>query len=44
MKKMILSSMGNEITYKNLGLTLIAPDYEVVGHMIDVCKKFWTFL
>ena len=40
MKKMILSSMGNEITYKNLGLTLIAPDYEVVGHMIDVCKNF----
>ena len=25
MKKMILNSMGNEITYKNLGLTYLAP-------------------
>ena len=40
MKKMILSSFGNEITYKNLGLTLIAPDYEVISHMMDVCKNF----
>ena len=40
MKKMILSSIGNDITYKNLGLTLMAPDYEVISHMIDVCKNF----
>ncbi len=40
MKKMILSTMGNDITYKNLGLTLMAPDYEVISHMIDVCKNF----
>lgn len=40
MKKMILNSMGNEITYKNLGLTLMAPDYEVISHMTDVCKNF----
>ena len=40
MKKMILSSFGNEITYKDLGLTLMAPDYEVIAHMIDVCDNF----
>ena len=40
MKKMILSTFGNEITYKDLGLTLMAPDYEVISHMIDVCKNF----
>ena len=40
MKKMILSSLGNDITYKNIGLTLMAPDYEVISHMINVCKNF----
>lgn len=40
MKKMILSSMGTDITYKNLGLTLMAPDYEVISHMINVCNNF----
>ena len=40
MKKMILYSMGNDITYKNLGLTLMAPDYEIISHMADVCKNF----
>ena len=40
MKKMILSTFGNEITYKDLGLTLMAPDYEVISHMVDVCDNF----
>ena len=40
MKKMILSKMGNEITYKNIGLTLMAPDYEVISHMTNVCDNF----
>ena len=40
MKKMILSTFGNEITYKDLGLTLMAPDYEVISHMTDVCNNF----
>lgn len=40
MKKMILYSNGEDITYKNLGLTLMAPDYEVISHMIDVCKNY----
>ena len=40
LKKMILSSSGDEFIYRNLGLTLIAPDYEVIDHMTDVCKNF----
>ena len=40
MKKMILSSLDDEIIYKNIGLTLMAPDYEVISHMIDVCNNF----
>lgn len=40
MKKMILSNFGDEFTYKNVGLTLMAPDYEVISHMISVCKNF----
>lgn len=40
MKKMILSTFGDEITYKNIGLTLMAPDNEVISHMADVCKNF----
>ena len=40
MKKMILSTLGNEITYRNVGITLMAPDYEVISHMIDVCNNF----
>ncbi len=40
MKKMILSSLGTDITYKNIGLTLMAPDYEVISHMIEVCDNF----
>ena len=39
MKKMILDS-SNEIIYKNLGLTLMSPDYEVIDHMTSVCKNF----
>ena len=39
MKKMILSS-SSEIIYKNVGITLMAPDYEVISHMADVCKNF----
>ena len=40
MKKMILGSLGNDIIYKNIGLTLMAPDYEEISHMIDVCENF----
>lgn len=40
MKKMLLSTFGDEYTYKNIGFTLMAPDYEVISHMTDVCKNF----
>lgn len=40
MKKMILGTLGDEYSYKNVGFTLMAPDYEVISHMIDVCKNF----
>lgn len=40
LKKMILGSINGETVYRNLGLTLMAPDEEVIDHMIDVCKNF----
>ena len=39
MKKMILDS-STDIVYKNLGLTLMSPDYEVISHMSSVCDNF----
>ena len=40
LKKMILGTINGETVYRNLGLTLMAPDYEVISHMTDVCKNF----
>lgn len=40
LKKMILGTINGETVYRNLGLTLMAPDYEVIEHMTDVCKNF----
>lgn len=40
LKKMSLGIINGESIYRNLGLTLMAPDYEVISHMIDVCKNF----
>lgn len=36
MKKLILS--GN--TYRDLGVTLVSPDYDIIDHMIDVCNNY----
>ena len=38
-KKLTLYTIGDEFTYKDLGLSLMAPDYEVIEHMISVCKN-----
>ena len=38
-KKMILDS-STDIVYKDLGLTLMSPDNEIIEHMSDVCKNF----
>lgn len=40
LKKMILGTLNGENVYRDLGLTLMAPDYEEIAHMIDVCKNF----
>lgn len=40
MKKMILSSIGNDIVYRDLGITQIAPDYESVSRIMNVCKNY----
>lgn len=40
LKKMILGTIHGETIYRNLGLTLMAPDYEVIEHMTDICKNF----
>ena len=38
MKKMILGNSGNGYIYKDLGITYVSPDYETIGHMIEVAK------
>lgn len=38
-KKLILSSSGDNV-YKDIGITLVSPDYEIIDHMTDVCKNF----
>ena len=40
MRKMIIGKSGDNYIYKNLGLTSISPDYESIGHMIDVAKNY----
>ncbi len=40
MKKMILASFDDEIVYRNLGLTLIAPDFESVSRIKNVCENY----
>ena len=39
MKKLLLSDSGEQ-TYKNLGITCMSPDYEVLSHMMEVCDNF----
>ena len=40
MKKMIITSLGDDIVYRNLGLTLITPDYESLSRIMNVCKNY----
>ena len=40
MKKMILSAFDDEIIYRNLGLTLVSPDFESVSRIMKVCKNY----
>ena len=40
MNKMILASLGNDFSYRNLGITAISPDFESTSKMIDICKNY----
>ena len=40
MKKMIYNVSSDNITYRNLGITYIAPDYESTSHIIDIAKAY----
>ncbi len=40
LKKMILDSSGSNVTYRNIGITAMSPDYESTSHMIEVAKSF----
>ena len=40
MKKMILGKLNGENVYKNLGLEIMSPDYELIDHMTQVCENY----
>ena len=40
MKKMILGKYNGENVYRNLGLEIMSPDYELIDHMIQVCDNY----
>ena len=40
MNKMILSSLGSDIVYRNLGITSISPDIESATRIMNVCKNY----
>ena len=38
-KKLTLSS-GDTPVYRDLGVTIVSPDFEIISHMSDVCKNY----
>ena len=40
MKKMILGPLDGENVYRNLGLEIMSPDYEIIEHMTQVCENY----
>ena len=40
MRKMIIGKSGDSYVYRNLGLTSISPDYDSIGHMIEIAKNY----
>lgn len=40
MKKMIYNISGDSITYRNLGITYIAPDFESTSHILSIAKAY----
>lgn len=40
MKKLILNTNKDSITYRNLGITYISPDFESISHILDVADNY----
>lgn len=40
MKKLILNVSSDKITYRNLGVTYICPDFESISHILDVADNY----
>jgi len=40
MKKMLLDSSGDSYIYRNIGLTVMSSDYELLEHMISVTNNY----
>ena len=40
MSKMILGTLGDGFSFRNLGLTSISPDFESTSRIMDVCKNY----
>lgn len=40
LNKMILSEKDGVYTYKNIGMSYMAPDYETITHMTEVARNF----
>ena len=40
MKKMILGKYNGKNVYKNLGMEIMSPDYELIDHMTQVCDNY----
>lgn len=40
LKKLTLGSSGDKNIYKDVGATVISPDYDIISHMIDVCNNY----
>ena len=40
MNKMIIGTFGNEISYRDLGITSISPDFESTSRIMSVCKNY----
>jgi len=40
MSKMLLGTIGDKFSYRDLGLTSISPDYESTSRIMSVCKNY----
>lgn len=40
MKKMIINKSGDHYTYRNLGMTVMSPDFDLIDHMMGVANNY----